>query len=467
MSLEGLGGHSPEIRASDAEREYVVDVLRAHCSEGRIDLDEFSERINRVYAARTIGELNDITNDLPVPMPASDVTARGEEQVGRVRKAVRWTIGIMSGPARRGRWRIEGETNALAFMGGVTLDLRDAEIQGDEITVRCYAFMGGIEIIVSEGVEVHMSGIPFMGGFDNKIADVPVLPGTPIVKVTGFAFMGGVDVKSKASPAEEQKRKEDRRRARQERREAMRSSHTARHDARRDVHEAIQQAKLEAIQQAREATKRALASIPDWLPAPPAPPAPSAPPAPPAGRPTPAATRPTTGRTTAGHGNAAPEGTVTLLVTDIEGSTEMTEDLGDIRWVRKLNRHNEQVRECVADHSGIELKNQGDGFLLAFPSARKALLCAVSLQKSFHEDDLPVRMGLHTGEVIREGDDLYGRNVILASRICGEARGGEILVSSLTKELCDSSGDLSFSDDREVALKGLNGTFRVWSLDWK
>jgi class 3 adenylate cyclase len=76
-------------------------------------------------------------------------------------------------------------------------------------------------------------------------------------------------------------------------------------------------------------------------------------------------------------------------------------------------------------------------------------------------------MGLHTGEVIREGDDLYGRNVILASRICGEAHGGEILVSSLTKELTDSSGDLDFSDNREVELKGLNGTFRVWSLDWK
>ena len=55
MSLEGFGDHTPEIRASDAEREYVVDVLRAHCSQGRIDLDEFSERINKVYAARTIG----------------------------------------------------------------------------------------------------------------------------------------------------------------------------------------------------------------------------------------------------------------------------------------------------------------------------------------------------------------------------------------------------------------------------
>ena len=165
--------------------------------------------------------------------------------------------------------------------------------------------------------------------------------------------------------------------------------------------------------------------------------------------------------------NLWPEGTVTLLVTDIEGSTSMTEELGDIRWMRVLNKHHDQVRTCVHDHGGIELKQQGDGFLLAFPSARKALLCAVSLQKTFHDEEMPVRMGLHTGEVIREGDDLYGRNVILASRISNEAHGGEILVSSLTKELTDSSGDLDFSDNREVVLKGLNGSLQVWSLDWK
>jgi class 3 adenylate cyclase len=113
------------------------------------------------------------------------------------------------------------------------------------------------------------------------------------------------------------------------------------------------------------------------------------------------------------------------------------------------------------------VKFQGDGFLLAFPSARKALLCAVQLQRQFHDDELPVRMGLHTGEVIRDGDDLYGRNVILATRITDQALGGEILVSSLTKELTDSSGDMSFNDSREVELKGLNGTFHVWSLGWK
>lgn len=445
MSLEGLGDHTPEIRASDAEREYVVDVLRGHCGAGRIDLDEFSERINKVYAARTIGELNDITADLPAVLEPTEVTT---PTTGRTSRAVKWTIGILSGPTRRGRWRIEGETNALAFMGGVTLDLRDAEIAGDEITIRCTAIMGGIDIIVPEGVEVHSSGIPFMGGFDDKTADVPVLPGTPIIKIKYFAMMGGVSVKSKASPAEEAARKDARRDSRNARRNVMRGVHDARSDARRDVHEAIQQAKLEAIQQAREATKRALASIPDWLPQPPHPPKPAQP-------------------VTPTNTNLAPEGTVTLLVTDIEGSTSMTEEMGDIRWMRVLTKHNDQVRACVHDHGGIELKQQGDGFLLAFPSARKALLCAVSLQKTFHEDEMPVRMGLHTGEVIREGDDLYGRNVILASRIASEAHGGEILVSSLTKELTDSSGDLDFSNNREVTLKGLNGTFRVWSLAWK
>ena len=455
MSLEGLGDHTPDIRASDAEREYVVDVLRGHCSEGRIDLDEFSERINRVYAARTIGELNDICADLPLPAVIDDAAPAASGRTtapGRARRAVRWTVAVMSGQGRKGRWRVEGETNVVAFMGGAQIDLRDAEIAGDEIQVRCFAVMGGIEIIVPEGVEVHVSGIPFMGGFDNKIADVPILPGTPIIKVSGIAFMGGVDVKSRASPEEERKRKEERRKDRRQRIERKLGDHHAagyRSDARRDVHEAIQQAKLEAIQQAREATKRALASIPDWLPAPPTPPT---------------AAAPTTARQTA---NVAPEGTVTLLVTDIEGSTVMTEEMGDIRWMRVLNKHNEAVRNCVHDHGGIELKFQGDGFLLAFPSARKALLCAVSLQKQFHEDDLPVRMGLHTGEVIRDGEDLYGRNVILATRIADKARGGEILVSSLTKELTDSSGDLEFSDDREVELKGLNGTFRVWSLGWK
>src|SRR3954447_14624169 len=262
MSLEGLGGHTPEIRASDAEREYVVDVLRAQCTEGRIDLDEFSERINRVYAARTIGELNDICADLPIPATPTE-PVRAERAPGTARK---WIVAVMSGAVRKGRWRVDPETNLVAVMGGVNIDLRDAAISSDEIVLRCYAFMGGIDIIVPEGIEVHASGVPFMGGFDDKTnTDVAPLPGSPIVKIKYFAMMGGITIRSKASPQEEAKRKSERRAERHARRQASRGVYDARGDARRDVHEAIQQAKLEAIQQAREATKRALAAIPEWL----------------------------------------------------------------------------------------------------------------------------------------------------------------------------------------------------------
>src|SRR5687767_5675224 len=99
MSLEGWGDRSPDIRASDGERSEVVEVLRAHCGEGRIDLDEFSERVSRVYEARTIGELSEITADLPVLHGGgAPATAGDGAKTSRTRRAVRWTVGIMSGP---------------------------------------------------------------------------------------------------------------------------------------------------------------------------------------------------------------------------------------------------------------------------------------------------------------------------------------------------------------------------------
>ncbi|GAG20953.1 unnamed protein product, partial [marine sediment metagenome] len=125
--------------------------------------------------------------------------------------------------------------------------------------------------------------------------------------------------------------------------------------------------------------------------------------------------------------HAAPDGTVTILFTDIEGSTEMTERLGDRRWLELLRGHNAIVREQVAAHEGFEVKSEGDGFMLAFGSARRALQCAVDTQRAFArhnesaEEPIRVRIGLHTGEAIKEADDFYGKNVILAARIAGEA----------------------------------------------
>ncbi len=166
-----------------------------------------------------------------------------------------------------------------------------------------------------------------------------------------------------------------------------------------------------------------------------------------------------------------PDGTVTLLFSDIEDSTPMAERLGDLHWMQVLRDHNAIVRACVARHNGFEVKTIGDAFMVAFQSARRALLCAVEIQRAFsaYSDEHPeqavrVRVGLHVGEPVREADDFYGKSVILASRITGQARGGEILVSSLLRELVESAGDIRFDDGRDVTLKGLTGTHRLYAV---
>ncbi len=170
--------------------------------------------------------------------------------------------------------------------------------------------------------------------------------------------------------------------------------------------------------------------------------------------------------------HAAPDGTVTILFSDIEGSTETTERLGDQRWLELLREHNAIVREQVAAHEGFEVKSEGDGFMLAFQSARRGIECAVDIQKAFADRNEPaaepihVRIGLHTGEAIKEADDFFGKNVILAARIASQAQGGEILVSSLLKELTESGGDIAFGEGREVELKGLSGRHRVFDVVW-
>jgi class 3 adenylate cyclase len=168
---------------------------------------------------------------------------------------------------------------------------------------------------------------------------------------------------------------------------------------------------------------------------------------------------------------AAPDGTVTILFSDIEGSTALNERLGDVRWLELLRAHQALVREQVHAHGGFEVKAQGDGFMIAFPSARRAVQCARAIQEAIESQlgdhaDGPIRLriGLHTGEAIREEADFYGKNIVLAARIADQARGGEILASSVVKQLTDSAGDLGFENERELELDGLAGTHRVYKV---
>jgi class 3 adenylate cyclase len=162
---------------------------------------------------------------------------------------------------------------------------------------------------------------------------------------------------------------------------------------------------------------------------------------------------------------------VTILFSDIEGSTVLNERLGDVRWLELLRAHNRLIREQVQACGGFEVKSQGDGFMIAFPSARRAIDCAQAIQGTIdaelgkHPDGpVRVRIGLHTGEAIREDADFYGRNVVVAARIADQARGGEILASSVVKELTESAGDVGFGDEREVRLAGLDGTHALYKI---
>jgi class 3 adenylate cyclase len=170
--------------------------------------------------------------------------------------------------------------------------------------------------------------------------------------------------------------------------------------------------------------------------------------------------------------HAAPDGQVTILFSDIENSTLMTERLGDERWLQVLRAHNALFRREISAHGGFEVKNQGDGFMLVFPDSRRAVECAAAIQRGLAERDLVegetvrVRMGMHAGEAIREEGDFFGRSVILAARIAAQARGGEILVSEALKERAEPA-EVSFDDGRELELKGLAGTHRVYRAEWE
>jgi class 3 adenylate cyclase len=171
---------------------------------------------------------------------------------------------------------------------------------------------------------------------------------------------------------------------------------------------------------------------------------------------------------------ASPEGTVTILFTDIEGSTALAQRLGDKAYHALLAEHNRILREQVARHGGHEVKCMGDGFMVAFASAARALSCAVDIQKAFAaynrehaEEAIAVRIGLNTGESIEEARDYFGTAVTLAARIANRAQGGQILVSEVARTVGGSLAEVEFRDAGRKQLKGIKGRQRVYEVVWE
>jgi class 3 adenylate cyclase len=308
------------------------------------------------------------------------------------RQPVESTLALLSSASRTGRWQAKGVTQATALLGACTIDLREAEIEGDRLLVRASAILGAIHIVVSEHTDVDLTGTALLGSIKDRRKSADASAG-PEVRVEAFALCGSVTVANKSIEEEQE-------------------------DAQTSIDEVA-----ESVAEERPPLQ---------------------------------------------HGTA-PDGTTTVLFSDIEGFTAMNDRLGDRQAFEVLKSHNQVVRDEVDAYGGFEVKAQGDGFMVAFSSARQAVLCAIAIQKALAArggEPVRVRMGLHTGEAIKDADDFFGRNVIYAARIADEAEGGEILVSSLVKELTESGGEFEFENGREVALKGLSGTGKVYSVGW-
>jgi hypothetical protein len=174
------------LRVSDAERDDVLRTLGDHAAVGRLTLDELEDRSGRALTAKTRGDLATLTSDLPAVGTASLAPSR--------RKPVRWMVAIMGGSQRRGRFRTVGRINAVMIMGGEDIDLREAEIEGGELTLNMFALMGGASIYVPDSVDLEVGGFSFMGGHEEVGSDRRPRPGAPVIRIRVYQMMSGASI---------------------------------------------------------------------------------------------------------------------------------------------------------------------------------------------------------------------------------------------------------------------------------
>jgi class 3 adenylate cyclase len=169
---------------------------------------------------------------------------------------------------------------------------------------------------------------------------------------------------------------------------------------------------------------------------------------------------------------SSPDGAVTLMLGDIADARAAAEQLGTERWERLLGDHHLLVERLVTHHDGQVVKFEADGFIASFNSAHGGLHAAVELQRTFEGtggdgDTLAMRLGMHSGFVMANPDQLLGRNVVLAARIAAAAKAGEILVSSMLKQYTETDPSFQFEARGEHHFKGLLGEHELYAVCWR
>jgi class 3 adenylate cyclase len=180
------------LRISDADRERVIEQLKVATGDGRLTLDEFSERLDVVFKARTEAELEPAFEGLPQPAaePAVEAAVVVEPVVPQR------VVAVMSGSSRKGRWRAAPRITAVAIWGSVYLDLRDAVLEGPAVDITAWAIMGSVTVKVPDGVLVEVDGTVLMGGATDRTKRVRGEAGAALVRVHCRGMWGGVDVRS-------------------------------------------------------------------------------------------------------------------------------------------------------------------------------------------------------------------------------------------------------------------------------
>jgi hypothetical protein len=177
----------PALRASDADRERTVALLREHAAEGRLTLEEFTERMGAAYRATTQQELEELGRDLPA------ATSSAVEPASR-RSPTRYLLSLFGSVERYGHIRVRGRVMCLVAFGNMDLDLRNATLEGDSIKVFALCAFGAWDLYVPEGVEVDLHGLALFGHKDVNGNDRAPQPGTPLVRVYALSLFGGMDV---------------------------------------------------------------------------------------------------------------------------------------------------------------------------------------------------------------------------------------------------------------------------------
>jgi adenylate cyclase len=172
---------------------------------------------------------------------------------------------------------------------------------------------------------------------------------------------------------------------------------------------------------------------------------------------------------------AAPDGTVTLMFSDIENSTAVNSEIGDREWVKLLAAHDRLLKTYVERHRGHVVKSQGDGYMVVFPTPELAIGASLGIQRALsakrqrnrrlRRTPIRVRIGLHTGTAIEREGDYFGRNVAMAARVAAMADGGEILATGEIAEALRDAEEFRFVEDDTVELKGLPGEHRLWQVE--